>query len=68
MKKALNILITFVLILFIGGGLYVFEVFPFNPGGPIIPKKQGVPRGTQQELQTSSQKKELLVQKHTPNT
>lgn len=52
MKKLLNILMTVVGIIFIGGVLYVFEVFPFNPGGPIIPKQTGIPRGTatQQEL------------------
>lgn len=52
MKKILNILITVVGIIFLGSALYVFEVFPFNPGGPFIPKQSGVPRGssTQQEL------------------
>lgn len=50
MKKALNILIALVGILFIGGALYVFEIFPLNPGGPIIPKRQGVSQGTEQEL------------------
>lgn len=33
------------LLLAIGMALYVFEVFPFNPGGPIVPpQQQGVPR------------------------
>lgn len=48
MKKLLNILIIVVLILFVGVALFVFELFPFNPGGPFIAKKEGVPR--QEEL------------------
>lgn len=44
MKKAINIITNLLLIFAVGVGLYVFEVFPFNPGGPIIPAQQGVPR------------------------
>ncbi len=52
MKKALSGLIILVLIFFVGTALYVFEVPPFNAGGPFIAKREGVPRssGTQEEL------------------
>lgn len=36
MKQILSTLMAFIIILFCGLALYVFEVFPFNPGGPFM--------------------------------
>lgn len=40
MKEILSTLIIFIIIIFIGLTLYVFEVFPFNAGGPFIEEKK----------------------------
>jgi len=40
MKQILSTLIIFAIILFMGLVLFVFEIFPFNPGGPFIPERE----------------------------
>jgi Flp pilus assembly protein TadD len=45
MKNILTILFTVLIVAFITSALYVFELFPFNPGGPFIAP---APASTQQ--------------------
>ncbi|MBU0668368.1 tetratricopeptide repeat protein [Patescibacteria group bacterium] len=42
MNKTLSFLIYIVLLIIVGLGLYAFEVWPFNSGGPLIPKTEPV--------------------------
>lgn len=39
MKQILSTLMAFIIVLFLGLALYVFEIFPFNPGGPFMENK-----------------------------
>lgn len=39
MKKLFSYLLTLVILLFIAATFYVLEIYPFNPGGPIIEEK-----------------------------
>jgi tetratricopeptide (TPR) repeat protein len=51
MKKILSFLVYLVLGLFILAALYVFDVWPFNPGGPLIKEnRQETQIVTQQQL------------------
>ncbi|MCL4481012.1 MAG: tetratricopeptide repeat protein, partial [Bacteroidetes bacterium] len=46
MQKILTSMVFLVLLLFAVTALYVFEVYPLNPGGPLIPKEK--PSATQE--------------------
>lgn len=50
MKKLLNILIGIITIFFVASALYVFEIFPFNPGGPLIAQKEETQQTVEEEL------------------
>lgn len=39
MKKLFSYLLTLVVLLMVVGAFYVLEIYPFNPGGPIVAKK-----------------------------
>ena len=57
MQRILTVLMTVVILLFIITSLYVFEVWPFNPGGPIISTSNNI-ASTQQN--TSQETADIL--------
>lgn len=57
MQRILTVLMTVVILLFIITSLYVFEVWPFNPGGPIISNSNTI-ASTQQN--TSQETADIL--------
>ncbi len=50
MKKVLTILLSLLVLIFIGSALYVFEIFPFNPGGPFYAPENTVTQQSTQQL------------------
>ena len=48
MRKLLNLLIISTFLLFLAAALYVFEVWPFNIGGPLIKSGTQLAKNTQQ--------------------